>query len=68
MNTYTAAKGDRFIERATGNVFTVDYVLPAGSFGTRESDGPHVHMTMKTGYGVTVSHGGYHVPTMFVKA
>lgn len=68
MNTYTAAVGETFIERTTGNVFTVDYILPAGSFGTRESDGPHVHMKMRTDYAVTVSHGHYHVPTMFVKA
>lgn len=68
MNTYTAAKGDRFVERTTGNVYTVDYVLPAGSFATKESDGPHVHMRLASGYGVTVTWGGYYVPTMFYPA
>lgn len=59
FNPYTAKVGDKHIVRVKGRGLievTVHRIDPAGSAGTRESEGPHVHAhTRPGGYSVRLT-------------
>jgi len=53
INVYRVRVGDK-ITNGT-NVYTVHSISPAGSFGTRVSDGPHINAWIRPGgHGMTI--------------
>lgn len=66
LNTSTLEVGDKVREIATGHVFTVTFIFPAGSAGIAHSAGPRILASLRPGgYSVTIQHGAHKAPDAF---
>ena len=66
LNTHNVKVGDKVREIATGKVYTVSQIAPAGYWGAAVGAGPRVTVSLGPGrYSFAIQHGALRDPAAF---